>query len=116
MVNFALQTRKSSPNHDLFIKNQAKPLVFHGFPCQNLDCPLKRLLRCGKSLGEGTKINIAYNFFLTGPGVPLIIERTSEMKTSDDLRSELCCFFLSGSAGVKSYDSPKLVKWLLEKA
>ena len=35
MVNFALQTRKTSPNHDFFIKNQAKPLIFHGFPCQN---------------------------------------------------------------------------------
>jgi len=67
-------------------------------------------------LPELQKKIIAYNFFLTGPGVPLIIERTSEMKTSDDLRSELCCFFLSESAGVKSYDSPKFVKWLLEKA
>ena len=35
MVNFALQTRKTSPNHDFFIKNQAKSLIFHGFPCQN---------------------------------------------------------------------------------
>ena len=30
MVNFALQTRKTSPNHDFFIKNQAKPLICHG--------------------------------------------------------------------------------------
>ena len=35
MVNFALQTPKTSPNHDFFITNQAKPLIFHGFPCQN---------------------------------------------------------------------------------
>ena len=35
MVNFALQTRKTSQNHDFFIKNQAKSLIFHGFPCQN---------------------------------------------------------------------------------
>ena len=44
------------------------------------------------------KIYEAYNFFLTGPGVPWIIERTSEMKTSDELRSELCCGVLSESA------------------
>ena len=36
MVNFALQTRKTSQNHDFFIKNQAKSLIFHGFACQNL--------------------------------------------------------------------------------
>ena len=35
MVKFALQTRKTSQNHDIFIKNQAKSLIFHGFPCQN---------------------------------------------------------------------------------
>ena len=35
MVNFALQTRKTSKNHDFFMKNQAKSLIFHGFPCQN---------------------------------------------------------------------------------
>ena len=36
MVNFALQTRKTSKNYDFFMKNQAKSLIFHGFPCQNL--------------------------------------------------------------------------------
>ena len=35
MENFALQTRKTSQNHDYFIKNQAKSLIFHGFLCQN---------------------------------------------------------------------------------
>ena len=34
MVNFALQTRKTSQNHDIFIKNQAKSLIFHGFPLE----------------------------------------------------------------------------------
>ena len=35
MVNFALQTRKTSQNPEYFIKNQAKSLIFHGFACQN---------------------------------------------------------------------------------
>ena len=35
MVNFALQTRKTSKNHDFSLKNQAKSLIVHGFPCQN---------------------------------------------------------------------------------
>ena len=30
------QTRKTSKNHAFFMKNQAKSLIFHGFPCQNL--------------------------------------------------------------------------------
>ena len=43
MVNFALQTRKTSQNHDIFMKNQAKSLIFHGFPCQNLLGPAAML-------------------------------------------------------------------------
>ena len=35
MVNFALQTRKTSQNHDFFMKKQAKSLFFHVFPRQN---------------------------------------------------------------------------------
>ena len=35
MVKFAPQTRKTSKTHGIFMKNEAKPLVFHGFPCQN---------------------------------------------------------------------------------
>ena len=31
-----LQTRKTSKKHAFFIKNQAKSLIFHRFPCQNL--------------------------------------------------------------------------------
>ena len=27
--------KKNSPKHDIFMKNQAKPLIFQGFPCQN---------------------------------------------------------------------------------
>ena len=49
MVNFALQTRKISQNHDFFIKNQAKSLIFHGFPCQNFPTvnPSSRHAYCG---------------------------------------------------------------------
>ena len=35
----------------------------------------------------------------------------AEMKTSANLRSELCCVFLSERVWVKSYDSSKFVKW-----
>ena len=54
-------------------------------------------------------------FALHGPGVPLIIKIVAEMESSDDLRSELCCLFLSGVVWVKSYDSSKFVKWLTGK-
>ena len=42
------------------------------------------------------KITLLYTFWSGGPGVPLIIIRTSEMRSSDDLRSELYTTFLSG--------------------
>ena len=48
-------------------------------------------------------------FASDGPGVPLNPERIAEMETSDDLRSELCCCFLSESAWVKSYGSSKFL-------
>ena len=61
-----------------------------------MDCPLKRLPGIWEILARATKTNIAYNFCLAGPGVPPIIERTSEMKSSDDLRSELYTTFWDG--------------------
>ena len=63
--------------------------VVHGQPHE------MRSGNLGNSWIRAEKKNHLCTFWFGGSGVPPIIVRTSEIESSDDLRSELCTAFLS---------------------